>query len=326
MPNAREALSGRSSRSANDKPGGSALRDGKPAGYAYALLATALWSGNMLVARAFKGEIPPVALATLRWLLATAAFAPFALHSLVRERKALRGALLHVAATGLLGVALFTTLVYVAGRTTAALNLGLISITFPIFIMVFSRFLFGERIPARRVAGLAVVIAGVVLLLADGKPAALLSLSFAPGDLVMLLASVVFAAYSILVRLRPKTLGLTTFQFASFAAGLAFLAPAFAVERLFSPPLELDWKIAGAVAYVGLGASLAAFLAWNRAIELVGATKAGLVYYSLPVFSGFTAWAFLGERVGAAHVASGVLVLAGILLATRDARSRPPPG
>jgi len=191
--------------------------------------------------------------------------------------------------------------------------------------MVFSRFLFGERIPARRVAGLAIVVAGVALLLADGKPAALLSLSFAPGDLVMLVASVVFAAYSILVRMRPGSLSVSTFQFASFAAGLAFLAPAFVVERLSSPPLELDWKIAGAVLYVGLGASLAAFVAWNKAIELVGATKAGLVYYSLPVFSGFTAWAFLGEPVGAAHVVSGVLVLAGILLATGDPRSRTPP-
>lgn len=306
----------------NEMPANAAIRGGAPAGYAFALLATALWSGNMLVARAFRGAIPPVTLATLRWLLATAAFAPFALPALVRERRALRAALLHVAATGLLGVALFTTLVYIAGRTTAALNLGLISITFPIFIMVFSRFLFAERIPARRVAGLAVVIAGVVLLLADGKPATILSLDFAPGDLVMLFASVVFAAYSILVRLRPKSLGLTTFQFASFAAGLVFLAPVFVVERFSSAPLEFDWTIAGAVLYVGLGASLAAFVAWNKAIELIGATKAGLVYYTLPIFSGFTAWAFLGERVGAAHVASGVLVLAGILLATRDARSR----
>ncbi len=299
---------------------GNATPGGKPLGYLFALLATALWSGNMLVARAFKGAVPPVTLATLRWLLAVAAFAPFALPVLVRERAALRGSLLHVAATGFLGVALFTTLVYVAGRTTAALNLGLISITFPIFIMVFSRFLFGERIPARRVAGLAIVLAGVALLLADGKPAALLALSFAPGDLVMLLASVVFAAYSILVRARPKALSVTSFQFASFAAGLAFLAPAFVIERLSSPPIEADWSIAGAVLYVGLGASLAAFVAWNKAIELVGATKAGLVYYSLPVFSGFTAWAFLGEAVGPAHVGAGILVLAGILLATRDGR------
>ncbi|MBN1241209.1 MAG: DMT family transporter [Spirochaetales bacterium] len=292
------------------------------AGYALALLATALWAGNMLVARAFKGAIPPVSLATLRWTLAVAAFAPFAARSLYRERAALRASLGHVAATGLLGVALFTTLVYVAGRSTAALNLGLISITFPVFIMLFARVLYGERIHVLRVAGLVIVFSGVALLLVDGDLAALRSLAFAPGDFVMLFASVVFAAYSLLVRARPKELPVPAFQFATFAAGLAFLLPAFAVERLLSGPLVLEPGILGAVLYVGLGASLVAFVAWNGAIERIGATKAGLVYYTVPLFSGFGAWLFLGEPVGAVHLAAGALVLTGILLATAEKRAK----
>ncbi len=300
------------------------IQRAKPwAGYAYALLSTALWSGNMIVARAFNASITPLSLAFLRWSVALVAFLPFALKGLLSERRVLVKALPQVALTGLLGVSIFNTLIYYAGRSTSALNMSLISIVFPIIIIVLSRFLFGEAISAKRVLGIAVVIAGVLLLITKGRLEALLSLSFAQGDLLMLGAALMFALYSLLVRKRPAELSLRSFQFSTFAMGWLFLAPAFIAERAISEPLALSLPAMGAILYVGLGASLVAFLSWNKAIELIGASTAGIVYYSMPAFGGLLAFALLGEGIGLMHALSALLIVAGIVLASAQAKKKP---
>ncbi|HRZ91232.1 MAG TPA: DMT family transporter, partial [Spirochaetia bacterium] len=128
-------------------------------GYLFALAATAFWSGNHFIARALRESIPPVSLAFLRWAAATLAFLPFALPGAVRERRAVLRSLPYLALTALLGVSLFNTLIYYAGRTTTALNLSLISLIFPVIILALSRVFLGERMPLRRLAGIAVVLA-----------------------------------------------------------------------------------------------------------------------------------------------------------------------
>ncbi|MDZ7666917.1 MAG: EamA family transporter [Desulfotignum sp.] len=54
-------------------------------GYGFALGATALWSGNFIVARGLNDLIPPVSLAFYRWLTAVLVFAPFAIRGFVKE-------------------------------------------------------------------------------------------------------------------------------------------------------------------------------------------------------------------------------------------------
>jgi drug/metabolite transporter (DMT)-like permease len=105
--------------------------------------ATALWSGNFIIARGLSESIPPVSLAFYRWVVAAIVFLPFALKPLLREWDCLRTHLPYLSMTALLGVTLFNTLIYFAGHTTTALNLSLISITFPIVIVILSRIIYG---------------------------------------------------------------------------------------------------------------------------------------------------------------------------------------
>jgi drug/metabolite transporter (DMT)-like permease len=103
------------------------------AGYVYAILATAIWSGNFVIARGLSDSISPVNLAFFRWATALVFFLPFALKSLIKDIKIVRGNLLYFTLTSILGVTLFNTLIYFAGHTSTAMNLSLISITFPVF-------------------------------------------------------------------------------------------------------------------------------------------------------------------------------------------------
>lgn len=286
-------------------------------GYLAAMAATAMWSGNLVIARGLSQTIPPISLAFLRWAVAALVLLPFGWRALRDQWPVLRRHPAHLLATSIFGVSVFNTLIYQAGRTTSAINLSLISISAPIFLMILSRVLFGERFTARRILGIATVVVGVLLLLTGGDPLVLASLSFAEGDAWMLSAAFMFAVYTLLLKTKPEGVGIWAYQTASFSLGALFLLPAFLWERAVSAPIAFGPHIYGAVAYVGVFASLLAYVLWSQAIHSVGPARAGMVYYTLPVFSGGLAWAVLGEPLGVVHVGSMGLIVGGISVANR---------
>lgn len=286
-------------------------------GYLFALGATAIWSGNFIVARGLSEIVPPVSLAFWRWVVAVIVFLPFALKPLIAERQQLLKNIRYLSITALLGVTVFNTLIYIAGHTTSALNLSLIAITFPIFIIILSRILYGEMITVYKILGILLVTSGVILLITKGDLLVLRNISFAEGDLWMLSASAIFAIYSILVRQKPKELSIWAFQLSTFSLGLLFLFPFFIWEWSTTPPINYETTTLLSILYVGIFASLIAFILWNKAIITIGPSKSGLVYYTLPLFSGFLAYFFLDESIGMVHLFSALLIVAGILTANR---------
>lgn len=297
-------------------------------GCACALAATLIWSGNFIVARDLGDHFPPVRLALLRWATAALAVLPFGLRALLRERRALLAHLPYVAVVSLLGVTLFNTLLYIAGQHTSALNLALISTFMPVFLLVLSMLFLGERPGLRGAGGAVLAIGGVVALITHGEPARIAALELNQGDLWMLSAALVFAVYSILVRRRPAAIGPMAMLTASFLVGVVLLAPWAAWEAQAVAPgaAALTPRVIGSVLYVGLGASLTAYFCWTRAVEMVGPSTAGMIYYTLPLFSGIEAALLLGEPVTMLHVGSGACIIGGIVLATakrrRPARAR----
>jgi len=72
--------------------------------------------------------------------------------------------------------------------------------------------------------------------------------------------------------------------------------------------------------YVGIFASLTAFVLWNKAIVTIGPSKSGMIYYTLPLFSCFLTHLFLNENIGIMHLFSALLIVAGILTANRGSK------
>ena len=281
-------------------------------GVALALLATLLWAGNFVLARGLRDTVPPVALNFWRWALATAVLAPFAVRATVTARHLLRRHLGYLALTSFLGVALFNTLVYQAGHSTEAINLALVAVCSPIVIVILARLVSDERVTLRTTFGMALAAAGVLLLISEGTPARLVHLDFAAGDLIMLLATVAFGAYTVLVGRKPAELPITAFVFSTFALGLVMLLPAYLVELSRTGPFTVDRSTTAALLYIGIFPSLLAFFAWNRAVTTIGATRPAIIYYLVPVFTGLGAWLLLDEPIGPAEIASMILVIAGV--------------
>ena len=288
-------------------------------GVLFALTATLLWSVNMVIASGIKGHIPAVGLAFWRWTIASAAIAPFALRSTLKNKSVLLQNKGYLIVTAILGVTIFNTLIYFAGQTTSAVNLSLIAISIPIFIVAISRIVFKEKVSAIKMAGIATIISGVLVLITKGSIKSVLEINFTFGDLLMLLACFFFACYTILVRLKPKEIPSKVFLFALFSTGTILLLPFYIWERLYYNQVTFDSTTIYATTYVGICASLISYYLWNEAIRLIGTNKTALIYYLIPVFSGILAYFFLNQAIVLTQIISMGIIVTGLLLTNKKA-------
>lgn len=275
-------------------------------GVLLAAVATVVWSGSFVTSRALHDSVPPVQQAFWRWIVALVAVAPFGARQAWRQRKVIRRHLGFVVLASLLGVTVYNTLVNQAGSTTSAANMGMIMAASPVLMAVSER-MGGVRLGARRVGGLLVACGGVVLLVGGGA-------GLAAGDLWMIAAACCFGSYSALLRRRPAELGGTAFLFTTFLFGALMLLPAQAVSVTVQGGFDVAPGTVLPLLYVGVFSSAVAFFAWNRAIALVGPSRAGVVYYLQPVCVALLSWAVLGETVSAAQALCMALILGGVML------------
>lgn len=282
------------------------------------LLPGLFWAGNSIVARSIAGDVPPIGLAFWRWTAAALLILPLAWPHLRRDVPVMRQQWPIMLVLTALGIAIFNTLLYVAAQTTTALNLVMLQTTMPIVVVIASFFMFGQTVTRTQVAAIAISMTGALTLISHGDPAVLTQLQFKRGDLWMLAAVASYAFYTTLLRLRPPVHGLS-FAFASFAGGAALLLPFYVAETLLGRPMPVSMASVLAVAYVAFFASVLAYLAFNRLVELLGANTAGMAVHLVPVFGTILAVLLLGETLHAYHGIGVALIATGIWLATRRA-------
>nr|WP_245235652.1 DMT family transporter [Streptomyces durhamensis] len=281
-------------------------------GLACAALATVVWSGSFVTSRGLHDSVPPVQHAFWRWVIALLAVAPFGARQAWRQRALLRRHARYVLLVSLLGVAVYNTLVNQAGLTTPAATMGMIMAASPVLMAVFER-LGGARLGARRTTGLLIACTGVALLVGGGA-------RFSPGGLWMIAAACCFAGYSALLRRKPAELGGTAFLFSTFLTGTVLLLPAQAVSVTVQGSFHPAPGTVLPLLYVGVASSALAFFAWNQAVGLIGATRAGIVYYLQPVCVALLSWAVLGETTGLPQLLSMALILGGVILGAGSRR------
>ncbi|MEV5337486.1 DMT family transporter [Streptomyces sp. NPDC052676] len=279
-------------------------------GITLAVLATVVWSGSFVTSRALHDSVPPVQHAFWRWVVALAVVAPFGARQAWRQRELIRRHLGFVVLAAFLGVTVYNTLVNQAAVTTPAATMGMIMAASPVLMAVYER-AGGVRLGARRVAGLLTACAGVLLLI--GRDGA----HFAAGDLWMIAAACCFGSYSALLRRKPAELGGTAFLFTTFLVGTVLLLPAQAVSLAAQGGFTPTTGTVLPLLYVGIASSALAFFAWNRAVALVGPSRAGVVYYLQPVCVALLSWAVLGEATGWAQSGCMALILGGVVLGAR---------
>ena len=284
--------------------------------------ATVFWSGNFVVARGLAGQLTPVEISFWRWGLAFLMILPFTVKSVWAHRGILRAHWPSYLCLGLFGVSLINTLNYKAGITTGATNIALIATSAPMFMALISCVFLRDRLSRQQSVGLVIALIGVVVLVTRGSLEALLGLTFTEGDLWALLGAVAFAIYTIQLRFRPGGMPPVAFLTVIFGIGTFGLAP-FLGWGIWGG--EGHWPSLpqfGCLVYIALFASVVGFLFWNKAIDLIGPVRSGVIYYSIPLFSSIEAALLLGEGISLSQMLGGVLIIGGILFSTLDTLRR----
>ena len=283
--------------------------------YLLLILTTLFWSGNFVLARAMHLDLPPITMAFSRWLLALLIILPWLLPRLIRQRKVLwdnAGSLLFF---GVVGVAGFNTQVYIGLQDTSATNAVLMQSMVPIMILVLGALFLGERGSRKQWLGVTLSFIGVAVLIARGDLQSLLGLEFNRGDLWIFGAVLVWSVYSLGLRWRPKGLDGFTFFGITVVVAVVVLAPLAWWEQTEVPTLEWQMPMLLTVLYMAIFPSILAYLFWNRGVEELGASVAGLFIHLMPVFGMLLSVIFLGEALHSFHLWGVVLIFAGIYLA-----------
>ncbi|WAC58818.1 DMT family transporter [Brevundimonas sp. SL130] len=276
----------------------------------YLLLSCAafLWASNFVVGRLMSSGLPPVSLGFWRWALAAPLVLPLAWPHLKRDWPALRKGwplLLVLATTGLAGSNL---LAYVGLTTVPATTALLVQSALPVAILLFGLIVFRERPTGRQIGATVLSIFGVgaiVGLAGVGAATPWLGLACVVGAMISQ------SLYATLLRLRPRVHA-TSFLFVTVALAALVTAP---LQLVWGAPLPLEHPQALAgVVFVAVGPSIAAFFLFNRGVELIGAARASIFFYLMPVFGSLLAVPFLGERLGLGPMVGFALIGAGFLL------------
>ncbi len=287
--------------------------------FAGLLIAVLCWSGNALVGRAFHDSIPPLSLSFWRWVLATSLLLPFVVKGIWTHRATLRAAGWRLPVLAAMGIASYNSLLYTAAQSTAAINLTLVNTCLPLATFIGAGFLLGEWPLRRAWFGMAVAAGGLLYLISRGSWQTFASLSFQRGDLIMLLAVLAWALYTLLLRRWARHLLVPPLVLLGvlMLLGLPLILPFYLLELGRVGGFALTPSNLAAIGYTAVFASLVAYVGWNHGVKIVGAGRAAMVMYLMPVFTALLGWVLLGEALRTFHWIGGALIFAGLLLATR---------
>jgi drug/metabolite transporter (DMT)-like permease len=286
----------------------------------YLLLSlTALfWAGNIVLGRYVAGHVPPMTLSCVRWIGAFFMLLPFAWPHLKRDWPALRARLPLMAVLSATGFAINNALSYWALQYTQALNALLIQSSGPLFVALWSLLLFGVRLTWAQLAGITISLLGVLIIILRGDLGALAGIQFNKGDVMLAGALLAFGLYSALMPRRPKTHQLSLIAATTGCGALLLLLPFSIWEFSTGVTLKLDALTIATLIYVVIFPSTLAYLFFNRGIALIGPNRAAPFFHLVPVFGSAMAILLLGEQPQLFHLVGYLLVLAGVVIASRQ--------
>jgi drug/metabolite transporter (DMT)-like permease len=279
-------------------------------------LTSLFWAGNIVLARYVAGHVPPITLSCIRWVGASLMLLPFAWPHLRRDWPALRAHLPLMLMLSATGFAINNTLSYWALQFTDALNALLIQSSGPLFVALWSLLLFGIQLTRAQLLGIAISLAGVLTIILRGDFAALAGVRFNKGDVMFAGALMVFGLYSALMTRRPVTHQLSLIVFTT-GCGALMMFPFMLWEISNGDRLSFDALTIATLIYVVIFASALAYLFFNRGIALIGPNRAAPFFHLVPVFGSAMAILLLGEQPRLYHLVGYVLVLAGVIIASR---------
>lgn len=291
----------------------------KTFGHLAALLTIVIWGTTFISTKILLADFQPVEILFFRFVmgfLVLLAAYPRRLKTADYKQE------LTFVAAGLCGICLYYLLENIALTFTMASNVGVIISVAPFFTAILAHFAMKseEKLRSQFFIGFVVAMAGIILISFNGR-----ELELNPsGDLLAVVAALVWACYSILTR-KISSFGypviLSTRR--TFFYGILFMIPAlffFNFQTDLSRFTNITYLFN--ILYLGLGASALCFVTWNFAVKELGAVKTSVYIYMVPVITVVTSILILHEQLTLLAGIGTVLTLIGLFLSEYKAERK----
>lgn len=242
---------------------------------------------------------------------------PFALKPFLQDRQHYLAYRWHILGTAITGVAAFNLLVYWGLHTTTATNGIILNSFIPFLVAIFGYLFYRQTLSAAQLLGMLVSLAGVLIVVSHGNLQILLTLAFAPGDLIIFLAMIFWALYTLWLKAIPAHINRTGLMLCQVLIALVFLVP-LSVWESQTATIHLEdthtWWI---LAYIGIFPSVIALLAYSKAVTLVGSVRASVFIHAMPIFGSILSTLLLHEVFQGYQLIGMLTIFSGIWLANK---------
>jgi drug/metabolite transporter (DMT)-like permease len=279
-------------------------------------LSMAVWGGNIVVARFAVGEVSPMALVCLRWLVVSALVLAWTRRDPAAAFARVAPHWRYLAVMGALGYTISNSLLFFGAKYTSGLNIAVVTAVQPALVVLGAAIAYRARLTAPRVVGVCMTVFGVLLVATRGDLLAAGSLEFNFGDFIELLGIVAYSAFTVALRSKPDIPAFSLFVGLAVSA-LATSAPLLAWEIASGAFIWPTWKGWAAIGYVAVFTSIVGHIGWIRAVGIIGPSRAGVFQNLVPLIGAGLSVALLGEEFRWYHGAAFALVLAGIWVSER---------
>lgn len=291
----------------------------------YLTLATLLWAGNAIAGRVLVGSVSPITLSTVRWGLAALLLLPLGWR-IFRPGSTLWQNKGRFLVLGLLGVGSYNVLLYLALQTSTAINVTLIGASMPIWMLMIGAIFYQVRPKLLQLLGAVVSLVGVTVVLTRGEPASLLSMEVVMGDLLIMLATILWAFYSWMIS-RPGASTERQWPWAEFLMAQVLIG--FLWTMLFEGAeiatghafIDLNYWTGALILFVAIGPSLIAYRCWGLGVNGAGPTVAAFFANLIPLFTALLSAAILGDPPQLFHGLAFILIVVGILVSSTTQKS-----
>ena len=286
----------------------------------YLTVTTALWAGNAIVGRVLVGSISPITLSAIRWGLAALFLLPLGWRIFKRD-SALWQNKTRFLFLGLFGVGSYNVLLYLALQTSTAINVTLIGASMPIWMLMIGAAFYQVRPSLLQIFGALVSMVGVVVVLTRGDVLSLLSMQLVMGDLLIMLATILWAFYSWMLT-KPGKSNERQWPWAEFLMAQVMIG--FLWSLFFdgfeiasgNAYIHLNLTTAALILFVAIGPSLVAYRLWGMGVSGAGPTVAAFFANLIPLFTALFSAALLGEPPSLFHGVAFGLIVAGIVVSS----------
>lgn len=284
------------------------------------LIVNVIYGANYSIAKeVMPGYVQPFAFVLMR--VAGAAVLFWIVSSLFIKEKLDKKDLPKIALLALFGVTINQLLFLKGLSLTSPINASIIMISNPIVVLVFAALALKEKISFSKIAGIVLGISGALLLLLFNKTFSFGSETIA-GDTMILINSLSWAGYIILVKPLMKKYNTFTIVKWVFLLGSAFVLPfgynEFTQVNWNQLPNHIWWDIA----FVVIGTTFIAYVLNTYALRTLSPSVVSIYIYLQPFLATLIAiFYYQNDELDSRKIVSGILIVSGVYFVSRPSQN-----